>query len=64
MEEGFAHPLRYKAVHSDRWVRLRSYALLHGIYAKLLVFPTSLRPSEQLVCGLMMLQRALAGVTL
>ncbi|CAE7343029.1 Tmtc4 [Symbiodinium natans] len=30
------------AVHTDRWVRLRSYALVHGIYAKLLVFPTFL----------------------
>ncbi|CAJ1397231.1 unnamed protein product [Effrenium voratum] len=27
------------AVHQDRNVRLRSYALLHGIYMKLLVFP-------------------------
>eukprot|EP00434_Breviolum_minutum_P007369 symbB.v1.2.006503.t1/scaffold361.1/size299464/26 len=30
------------AVHSNRWVRLRSYALLHGIYMKLLVFPNFL----------------------
>eukprot|EP00439_Symbiodinium_sp_Y106_P071569 s2593_g12.t2 len=30
------------AVHSDRWVRVRTYALLHGIYAKLLVCPTFL----------------------
>ncbi|CAK9010500.1 unnamed protein product [Durusdinium trenchii] len=30
------------AVHVDRGVRLRSYALLHGIYMKLLVFPNFL----------------------
>eukprot|EP00435_Cladocopium_sp_Y103_P049242 s1706_g14.t1 len=30
------------AVHDDRWVRLKTYALLHGIYMKLLVFPNFL----------------------
>jgi len=30
------------AVHDDRWVRLKTYALLHGIYMKLLIFPNFL----------------------
>lgn len=42
---GFEAVLAAQAVHDDRWVRLKTYALLHGIYMKLLVFPNFLSPS-------------------
>ena len=49
-------PVCVEAVQSDWWVRVRSYMLLHGIYMKLLVFPTFLSGltglGDQLIRGL------------